>query len=151
MFLSTSRVYPVATLEAARFEETETRFELAAGQAVPGLSERGVAEDLPLDGARTLYGTTKLAAELLIAEYAETYGVESVDRPLRRHRRPVADGQGRPGRLHVLASAHHFGRALSYIGYGGEGKQVRDLLHVDDLSTSSTSSSGARRTGPGAR
>ena len=29
--------------------------------------------------------------------------------------------------------AHHFGRPLSYIGFGGEGKQVRDLLHVDDL------------------
>ena len=29
--------------------------------------------------------------------------------------------------------AHHFGNPLSYIGFGGEGKQVRDLLHVDDL------------------
>ena len=29
--------------------------------------------------------------------------------------------------------AHHFGRPLSYIGYGGQGKQVRDFLHVDDL------------------
>jgi CDP-paratose 2-epimerase len=29
--------------------------------------------------------------------------------------------------------AHHFGRPLQYIGFGGGGKQVRDLLHVDDL------------------
>jgi len=29
--------------------------------------------------------------------------------------------------------AHHFGRPLSYIGYGGQGKQVRDLLRVVDL------------------
>jgi CDP-paratose 2-epimerase len=29
--------------------------------------------------------------------------------------------------------AHDFGRSLSYIGYGGAGKQVRDFLHVDDL------------------
>jgi CDP-paratose 2-epimerase len=29
--------------------------------------------------------------------------------------------------------SHHFGRPLSYIGYGGSGKQVRDLLHIDDL------------------
>ena len=28
---------------------------------------------------------------------------------------------------------HRFGRPLSYIGYGGTGKQVRDLLHVEDL------------------
>jgi CDP-paratose 2-epimerase len=29
--------------------------------------------------------------------------------------------------------AHRLGRPLTYIGYGGTGKQVRDLLHVDDL------------------
>jgi CDP-paratose 2-epimerase len=29
--------------------------------------------------------------------------------------------------------AHHFERPLTYIGYGGTGHQVRDLLHVDDL------------------
>ena len=29
--------------------------------------------------------------------------------------------------------AHHFRRPLAYIGFGGSGKQVRDLLHVDDL------------------
>ena len=28
---------------------------------------------------------------------------------------------------------HHFGRPLTYIGYGGGGLQVRDLLHVADL------------------
>jgi CDP-paratose 2-epimerase len=29
--------------------------------------------------------------------------------------------------------AHHFRRPLEYIGFGGQGKQVRDLLHIDDL------------------
>jgi CDP-paratose 2-epimerase len=33
---------------------------------------------------------------------------------------------------HWLLS-HYFGEPLSYIGYGGEGRQVRDLLHVEDL------------------
>jgi CDP-paratose 2-epimerase len=28
---------------------------------------------------------------------------------------------------------HHFGQSLKYIGYGGAGKQVRDVLHIDDL------------------
>jgi CDP-paratose 2-epimerase len=28
---------------------------------------------------------------------------------------------------------HHFGLTLSYIGYGGTGKQIRDFLHIDDL------------------
>jgi CDP-paratose 2-epimerase len=29
--------------------------------------------------------------------------------------------------------AHRLGRPLAYLGYGGSGRQVRDLLHVDDL------------------
>src|SRR5262249_21194215 len=29
--------------------------------------------------------------------------------------------------------SYYLGRDLQYIGYGGTGKQVRDLLHVDDL------------------
>src|SRR5215218_499281 len=78
VFLSTSRVYPVATLEAAAHTETGSRFELSPEQDVPGLSAHGVAETLPLEGARTLYGATKLAAELLITEYAETYGLQAV-------------------------------------------------------------------------
>lgn len=28
---------------------------------------------------------------------------------------------------------HYFKKLLKYIGYGGKGKQVRDLLHIDDL------------------
>ena len=58
--------------------ETQTRFELADDQRGAGASARGIAEDFPLEGARTLYGATKLAAELLIAEYAQTFGLRAV-------------------------------------------------------------------------
>ena len=30
-------------------------------------------------------------------------------------------------------AAHYFQKTLSYIGYGGTGKQVRDLLHIEDF------------------
>jgi CDP-paratose 2-epimerase len=133
VFLSTSRVYPVATLEAAAWHETETRFELDEEQALPGLSARGVAEDLPLDGARTLYGTTKLGAELLIAEYAETYGLRAVVNRCGVIAGPWQMGKVDQGVFTFWVLAHLFDRGLSYIGYGGTGKQVRDLLHVDDL------------------
>jgi CDP-paratose 2-epimerase len=62
VFLSTSRVYPVAALSALSLREGETRFELDAEQPLSGASEHGIAEDFPLGGARTLYGATKLAA-----------------------------------------------------------------------------------------
>ncbi len=133
VFLSTSRVYPLRALNGAALEETATRFELAAEQETPGISPAGIAEDVPLAGARTLYGTTKLAAELLIEEYREAFGLRAVV-----DRCGVIAGPWQMGRVdqgvftHWMLS-HHFGLPLSYIGFGGSGKQVRDLLHVADL------------------
>jgi CDP-paratose 2-epimerase len=133
VFLSTSRVYPVAALESLAYEEGETRFELTDRQAVAGASAAGVAEGFPLDGPRTLYGATKLAAEHLVTEYAATYGLRAaVDRC------GVIAGPWQMGKVDQGIFAHwmlsfYFGRELAYIGYGGSGKQVRDLLHVEDL------------------
>src|SRR5260370_40520665 len=42
-------------------------------------------------------------------------------------------GKGDEGVFTHWMLAHHFGWPLSYIGFGGHGKQVRDLVHVDDL------------------
>jgi CDP-paratose 2-epimerase len=133
VFLSTSRVYPVAALNAMAYVEGESRFQLAEEQPLAGASVHGVAESFPLEGARTLYGTTKLAAELLLAEYAESFGLSTVV-----DRCGVVAGPWQMGKVdqgvftHWLAS-FYFGRPLSYLGFGGAGKQVRDVLHVLDL------------------
>ena len=132
-FLSTSRVYPVAGLNGLAYREVDTRFELLDEQEVRGASSAGISEDFPLAGARTLYGATKLAAEMLIEEYRATFGLRAVV-----DRCGVIAGPWQMGKVdqgvfaHWLLS-HHFGLPLSYIGYGGKGKQVRDLLHVSDL------------------
>ena len=133
IFLSTSRVYPVAPLESLRLEESETRFELAADQSVPGASPAGIAEDFPLGGARTIYGATKLAAELLIEEYRAAYGLQAVVNRCGVIAGPWQMGKVDQGVFTFWMLAHRLGRPLKYIGFGGEGKQVRDLLHVDDL------------------
>jgi CDP-paratose 2-epimerase len=133
VFLSTSRVYPIAGLNALALEETETRFELADAQAVAGASSRGIAEQFPLDGARTLYGSTKLAAELLIEEYRAAYGLRAAIDRCGVITGPWQMGKVDQGVFTYWMLAHHFGRELSYIGYGANGKQVRDLLHVEDL------------------
>ncbi|MEZ5060185.1 MAG: NAD-dependent epimerase/dehydratase family protein [Solirubrobacterales bacterium] len=78
VFLSSSRVYPLATLRGLALEETDTRFELLAEQTVPGASPAGISEEVPLRGARTLYGATKLAAELLIEEFRDAFGLRAV-------------------------------------------------------------------------
>ncbi|HEY7456373.1 MAG TPA: NAD-dependent epimerase/dehydratase family protein [Solirubrobacterales bacterium] len=133
VFLSTSRVYPVAPQLELALEETETRYELAAEQPLPGAGPEGIAEDFPLPGARTFYGATKLAAELLIEEYAEAFGLRAVVDRCGVIAGPWQMGKVDQGVFSWWLLSHHFGRPLTYIGFGGAGKQVRDLLHVDDL------------------
>ncbi len=133
VFLSTSRVYPVAPQVDLNLEETETRFELAAEQDVPGVSPAGISEDFPLEGARTLYGATKLAAELLIEEYRNGLGVPAVVDRCGVIAGPWQMGKVDQGVFTHWMLAHHFRNSLSYVGFGGDGKQVRDLLHVEDL------------------
>ena len=133
LFLSTSRVYPVAALEALAYVEAESRFELEPAQRFSGASVAGISEDFPLEGARTLYGTTKLAAELLIEEYRAAHGLRAVIDRCGVVAGPWQMGKTDQGVFTHWMLAHHFGRELSYIGFGGSGKQVRDLLHVDDL------------------
>jgi CDP-paratose 2-epimerase len=133
VFLSTSRVYPVAGLNALSYEETDTRFQLAAEQPLPGAGAQGIAESFPLPGARTLYGASKLAAELLVEEYAESFGCPTVVNRCGVIAGPWQMGKVDQGVFTHWMLAHHFRRPLSYIGFGGTGKQVRDLLHVADL------------------
>jgi len=133
VFLSTSRVYPVDPQLGLELEEAETRFELAAEQPVAGASSAGIAEDFPMAGARTLYGATKLSAEHLIEEYAEAFDLRAVTNRCGVVAGPWQMGKVDQGVFSWWLLSHLFDRPLSYIGYGGSGKQVRDLLHVDDL------------------
>jgi CDP-paratose 2-epimerase len=133
VFLSTSRVYPVAALNALALEEAATRFELAADQPLSGASPAGIAEGFPLEGARTLYGTTKLAAELLIAEYRAAFGLRAAIDRCGVIAGPWQMGKVDQGVFTHWMLAHLLGGSLAYVGFDGTGKQVRDLLHVDDL------------------
>jgi CDP-paratose 2-epimerase len=133
VFLSTSRVYPVAPLASLRYIERDTRFELSDEQDRHGVSSQGISESFALDGARTIYGATKLSAELLVAEYESSYGVQAVIDRCGVVAGPWQMGKVDQGVFTFWMLAHHFQRPLAYIGFGGAGKQVRDLLHVADL------------------
>ena len=133
IFLSTSRVYPVAALNALRLREGPTRFTLDPEQTVLGVSERGVSERFPLDGARSMYGATKLCSELLIQEYSAMYGIRAIINRCGVLTGPWQMGKVDQGVFTLWVAMHYFERELSYIGWGGSGKQVRDLLHIDDL------------------
>jgi CDP-paratose 2-epimerase len=46
---------------------------------------------------------------------------------------PWQMGKVDQGFIALWAARHEYGGALTYTGFGGEGLQVRDVLHVDDL------------------
>lgn len=131
IFLSTSRVYPYERLNKLEFVEKETRFEFAGEAGSAGA--RGVSLEFPLDGARSLYGATKLCAEFLLKEYSAQYGVPAVIDRCGVVAGPWQMGKTDQGIVAHWAASHYFGRELNYIGFGGKGKQVRDILHVNDL------------------
>jgi CDP-paratose 2-epimerase len=134
VFLSTSRVYPIERLSRLPLREAPTRFELLpAPEPIPGYSEAGIAEAFPLDGARSIYGATKLCSELLIAECVAAYGLRTVVNRCGVIAGPWQMGRVDQGVVTHWAASHVFDRPLRYVGYGGTGKQVRDILHVEDL------------------
>lgn len=133
LFLSTSRVYPIARLNSLRWDEGPTRFVWNDVQETAGCSSRGVAESFPLDGARSLYGASKLAGELLIQEYVHSCGMRALINRCGVLAGPWQLGKVDQGVLSLWVARHYFGIPLKYIGFGGTGKQVRDVLHVDDL------------------
>ena len=133
IFLSTSRVYPIETIENALFSEEKTRFSFVDNQKIKGISSKGISEGLSLDGARSFYGTTKLSSELFIQEYATFYGLKAAITRFGVIAGPRQMGKTDQGVVTLWMAKHYWNQSLKYIGYGGKGKQVRDLLHVDDL------------------
>jgi CDP-paratose 2-epimerase len=133
IFLSTSRVYPYDSLSKVNIETSAKRFDLSREQIIQGISEKGVSENYPLEGVRSLYGATKLASEFFIKEFSNNFKIPAVI-----NRCGVLTGPFQMGKIDqgviVLWMAKHFWKGkLSYIGFGGMGQQVRDVLHVRDL------------------
>jgi CDP-paratose 2-epimerase len=115
------------------YVEGAPRFEPDLKTPKVGLSEEGLSETFPLDGARSLYGATKLASELLVQEYVAAYDIKAVVLRLGVIAGPWQMGRVDQGVVTLWVARHVYGKPLSYVGFGGEGRQVRDVLHVDDF------------------
>lgn len=133
VFLSTSRVYSIQPLKEIQTFETASRFEIGDTQKWPGLSKKGISEDFPTHLPRSLYGATKLASELMIQEYCFSYGLQAVMNRCGVIAGPGQFGKTDQGVFTLWVANHYFQKPLKYTGFGGEGKQVRDLLHPLDL------------------
>ena len=133
IFLSTSRVYPFDAINRLSYSETATRFALDETQPILGASARGISEQFPLEGPRSLYGATKLCSELLMREYIDMYGLKGIINRCGVLTGPWQMGKIDQGVVVLWVARHIYGGSLKYIGFGGAGKQVRDMLHIEDL------------------
>ena len=131
ILLSTSRVCSIAALNALPLTVQGARFHPAAD--APGLTARGITEDFSTAAPVSLYGSTKLASEVLALEYSAAF-----DFPVYVNRCGVLAGAGQFGTAEQgifswWVHAWKARRPLRYIGFGGAGHQVRDALHPADL------------------
>jgi CDP-paratose 2-epimerase len=141
IFCSTNRIYSAYRINALPRHEGATRLEwdceawrkLPVESRPPGFDPQyGISEDFSLDGAgRSIYGVSKLMADAVCQEYADAFDI-----PVMINRLGVITGAGQFGKVDQgwvvwWAVACWFGLPLKYIGWGG--KQVRDILFVDDV------------------
>ena len=125
-YSSSNKVY--GALAGVAYEEAPTRW-VAKGW------EQGFDESLPLD-FRTPYGCSKGAVDQYFLDWARMYGLRTV---VFRHssvfggRQYATYDQGWVGWFTGCALEIAANRATEPFTISGDGKQVRDLLHVDDL------------------
>jgi len=136
VLLSTSRVYSIPPLASLKTRVRNDAFEPDPEQPqVQGLSTHGLDETFSTAPPVSLYGATKLASENLALEYGSTF-----DFPVWVNRCGVLAGAGQFGRPDQGIFAYWIHswlrrRRLKYIGFDGQGHQVRDCLHPADLAS----------------
>lgn len=96
---------------------------------IDSVKRRGIDEQRPLD-LRTPYGCSKGTGEQYLVEYARTYGLYAVALRMSCIYGPRQMGNEDQGWV-----AHFCFRAIegANVTIYGDGKQVRDVLYVDDL------------------
>ena len=134
VLLSTNRVYSVKELAGLPVVERNSAFQLDSSRPLPqGVSPEGLSESFSVEQPISLYGATKLASEVMAIEYGAALGF-----PVWINRCGVLAGAGQfgtaeQGIFSYWLHAHAARRPLRYIGFGGNGYQVRDAFHPVDL------------------
>jgi CDP-paratose 2-epimerase len=123
IFTSTNKVY--GTLADLEFTKRPTRYE----PLEPSIRERGIAEDRPLD-FHSPYGCSKGAADQYVVDYARTFRI-----PALVFRMSCIYGPHQHGNEDQGWVAHFVIRSIKGqpITIYGDGRQVRDILFIDDL------------------
>lgn len=127
IFMSTNKVYGDRP-NAINLTETATRW--TPTESDPWSS--GVSEQMPIDQSmHSLFGVSKLSADLMVQEYGRYFGMNTVCFRGGCLTGPMHSGAELHGFLSYLVKCGISGRPYTIFGY--RGKQVRDNIHTSDL------------------
>ena len=124
IFLSSSRVYPINLI----YKKIGS-FNLKKKIPIKNM----INENDKLTGPKTIYGSTKLASEMFIEEFSYAFGLKYIINRCGVISGPLQFGREDQGFVSLWTWRHIMRKKLNYIGFGGFGNQVRDVLHIYDL------------------
>ena len=117
IFLSSSRVYSIEKINYI-FKKKKTFL---------------IDENFSTLSPKSLYGFTKLSSEELIKEFSYIYKFKYIINRFGVIAGPWQFGKQDQGFVSLWTMRHFLRKNLNYIGYGGTGKQIRDVLHINDV------------------
>ena len=124
IFLSSSRIYPIKNFnENIKSKNIKKKF----------IIKKLVNENDNKNGPKSLYGFTKLASEMLIEEFSYAFNIKFLINRCGVISGPLQFGKQDQGFISLWIWRHLNKKKLNYIGFGGNGHQVRDVLHIEDL------------------
>lgn len=127
IFTSTNKVYG-DTPNRLPLVETDTRWEIDPAHPY----RNGIDETMSIDQTKhSLYGASKVAADILVQEYGRYFGLKTVCFRGGCLTGPAHAGTELHGFLAYLMKCVAAGRPYRVFGY--KGKQVRDNIHCNDL------------------
>lgn len=133
IFLSTSRIYPFDRLNDIKLKDDGTRLNWDLKSEIKGISKKGINEDFSTNGLKSFYGTSKFTSEVFIKEYGFFKKLDYVINRFGVIGGPWQMGKFDQGILAYWIAGHIYNIPLKYVGYEGSGKQVRDIIHIDDV------------------
>jgi CDP-paratose 2-epimerase len=125
IFMSTSRVNSIKDLNKIVNNKKILKNKIPV--------KKKINENFEVLKPKSIYGLTKLASEMFIQEYAYAFNIKYLINRCGVISGPLQFGKQDQGFISLWIWKHIQKKKISYIGFGGFGNQIRDVLHVSDL------------------
>jgi CDP-paratose 2-epimerase len=130
---STNKVYSGDKINSIHTTELNHRYDWSDTNWIIGFdSKHGISEEFSVDGGQhSIYGLSKIMSDLAVQEYAHAFNVKTVVNRFSCIFGPRQWGVPEQGWATFFVIAAYFNLPITY--YGWKGKQVRDMLFIDDV------------------